>query len=274
MKHVLRLALVSLVVLALGGCFLFGPPVLDYAGRGLPVDSDGHFKEDIVYRTGQATYTFYANGIYEWTYEEYDGSRWEVTSGSRYDYSYDPDALTLTRDYTHFYDGSQWQTGSYSRESTVSAFFAEHKFYWFESVMVADPDTDNTFVYTYSETYEGEESNDSMTFSYDPDALTWNMAFNGDYFNDTGTKVYEDEGEASGTFTTFPEGTKLRCGNTVTVRIIQQESRYREWDSVSGWTPWAESTDQSISTEVVTHMGDFLLFDGETSYRGLLRPAE
>lgn len=288
MRHVFRLVVIALVVMALGGCFLFFPPVLDFTGWALGVNPDGHFRDDIIYKSGTTTWAFYSDGTYEYTYEEYEGTGedwdgdgnigegWVVTSGSRYNYTADPDAYTLETDYTHFYDGTQWQPGTIDITRVQNAYFAQNKFYMGEQVMVRDDEADsrNTFVFSYSEDDNGDVYNETMTFTWDPDDMTWTVFVHSESFDSAGTKTDEDEVEINGSYTTVPEGERLVRGNTVTIRAVQEEYRERDWDPVSGWGSWSVNADDSVEVMVLSHMGDFLLEDGEMSYRGLVPEME
>ena len=282
MKRLIGLLVVVLGVSALGGCFLLGPPVIDFAGRALPVDDDGHFKDDIVYQVGTSTYAFTPEGTHEWTTESYEGTGedwdgdgttgegWVITYGERYNYTVDTDNLTLMRDYTHYYDGTAntWTSDASEWITTFNAYFGESKFSY--EIMVADPDADNTFVRTSVEAYGGWDYNSVETGVFDPDAMTWSRTFHSDDYDDTGAMADGYENEGNGTFTMLPEGVKFRRGNTITIRTVQENYRYRNWYTATGWDPWTDLNDDSISTMVITHMGDFLMMEGESSYRSVV----
>ncbi len=284
MKKLIGLSVVVLAVLALGGCPLFGPPAIEFAGSALRVDADGHFKDDIVYQIGTVTYTFKADGTYEIAFEEYEGTGqdrdgdgnlgegWVIVYAERYDYTINADNMTVTFDWTDLYDGTQWQPATYVYIETFNAYFADSKFEF--GILVAVPDADNTFTRTYDETDDGWVYSEVETYVYDPDALTWSYTYHSEYFDDVGSMVDQDDAEADGTFTMLPDGVKFRRGNTVTIRAVQDNDGFRDWDPGTGWERWNTSGDDSVDVIVITHMGDFLIEDGESSYRSVVGMVE
>ena len=95
------------------------------------------------------------------------------------------------------------------------------------------------------------------------------------YYDETGAKNDEGEREARGTFLMLPEGVKFSRGDTITIRAVQENHRYRCWYPVTAWDPWRIAEDDSVSVMVVPRMGDFLMMDGESSYRSVIgRTAE
>ena len=271
MKHVLRAGIVVILVIAVGGCGLFGPPVFDHTGRALRVDSNGHFREDIVYTMGYSTWTFSANGTFEGRTEWFTDGRWQTGFGSRGDYSYDPDTWTAVMNYTHYYDSNSetWQRRTNLLEREFNAYFAEHK--WYQYVLVADPNKENSFIFTEALRWENRDREEySEGFSYNPDRLTFEHEYEVfDYFE--GILDWRAEGQIIGTYDTFPEGTALRRGNSVTVRRTIEEQRQRQWDPDFGWSAWDVSTSQYVDTTVMMHMGDAIIWDSSSvSHRGIM----
>ncbi len=271
-KSFLLLSVIALLIITAFSCSLFSA-LPDYAGEEVKVDKDtGFFKEDMTYKRASPPYTyeysFKADGTYEYIrmYWNSTDEEWEHNSGLKGTYSWDPDTLVLNKIYTKLWDNTAqeyFEPASYPYEVEYLSYFTTTNYYGEYEVYKQDETDETVWTATYSSSYEDTSKySETVSFTYNEDAMTFS-------YTESSTESYEgeftdkDESESSGTIiSVFPEDTKFKRGNTVTV-TMSGTSKSRDWDPVDDWYDWSTpSTYQDSQT--MLHMGDFIIMNPTT----------
>ncbi len=271
-KSLLLLSVIALLIITAFSCSLFSA-LPDYAGEEVSVDKDtGFFKEDMTYKYATGSYTieyiFKADGSYEFIQMAWNSTdeKWEQAGGEKGTYSWNPDTLVMNATGTKTWDGfaeEYVEPEDYPRNSEGLFYFTTTNIY-FEGQVYKQDETDETvWTMTYSSSYEDTtKSSETVSFTYNEDAMTFS-------YTESSTDSYEgeftdkDESESSGTIVSvFPEDTKFKKGNTVTV-MMSGTSKSRDWNPGDEWGDWSDpSTYQDSQT--MLHMGDFIIMNPTT----------
>jgi len=276
-KTIILLTVTSLILLAAFSCSVISP-LPDYAGDALKVDkSTGYFKEDITYKIADGSNTwewnFYADGRYDYTQKTWDSidEAWEQTAGKKGTYSWDPETLLLTQTYTEDWDSVEEQYSErtdYPNIRKFEAYFTSINWYGTGSVYKLDENIENQWTNTYLSTYDDEwEYSDTESITVDVDSSIYSgessyiSKFEGD-------ETYKEEEETNGSIENiFPEGTKFKRGNTITV-YVSIKTKDRTWDPALDWSEWS-TFDVEKTTITLLHMGDFVIVNpSNTALRG------
>ena len=286
MKKIISIIAISILLLAsctffsstFGGIFT---PAIPWLGAVLTVDSSNHFKEDIVYRSGQSTYTFGSDGTYEYKYERYEdagedwdgdglsGEDWVMTSGKKGTYTWDAETMILERIITREEDQGEFVLLSDKTTQRETMYFTES--HWGEAAAQSSSDK-NQWITTYERSVQnGSTYTWDVTVTINISSGSYKYEYSSHNKNADGDTTSRYMEEVTGTYEILPEGTKFVRGNQMTVLATITLYRDRSYDTVNDeWNSWVEDNDQYKESRPIVHMGSFIIADdGPMSERSL-----
>ncbi len=265
-KVVLGLAIV-IVSLGILSCDLFGKNA-GVAGALLPVDGDGHFKQDLEYHQWNGTWKLGKDGSFESVqFTSPTPTENLQTGGLRGTYTYDPDSLTLSVTANEEYNTSAapdaWSTltATQSRTMLAELWFTESRFsdvlkqdgaswvhIWRDAGGDSSQPEPNTWSFTNTATY---------TISAGTDG--WSFSEIGTYQEGSNPAEVRGERIKIGNAELFPAGVTFRKGSYINVHAALTTNTWHQWDwGGDAWYP-LQSFPLGFEDYAFVCMGDYMV---------------
>lgn len=271
-----------IVIVAIGtvSCDLFGKNA-GVAGALLPVDGEGHFKQDLEYHQWNATWKLGKGGSFQT--ERFNSPTTTgnpQTGGLRGTYTYDPDILTLSVTANEEYNTSAvpgaWSTFTATQTRTMLAelWFTESRFsdvlkqegaswvhIWKDAGGDSSQPEPNTWSFTNTATY---------TISAGTDG--WSFSEIGTYQQGADPAVVRGERIKIGDAELFPAGAAFTKGTYISVHAELSTNTWHEWDWVGdAWYP-LQSLPLGFEDYAFVCMGDYMVSFNANASRDVTVP--